>query len=655
MALAVEGPVAIRAGAGTGKTRAITHRIAYACASGAHDPRRSLALTFTNRAAGEMRARLGSLGVEGVQVRTFHAAALRQLRYFWPRVVQGSLPRIAPRSEGLFEQAAAATSLSFDRHALRSTREAIDALRLQRNGVDDVAPEDFDAFDVDPQAGIALWRAYDQVKTDTGVIDFTDVLEVTSGMFGEHPELLREVHRTYQWFTVDEYQDVSPLQWDLLRAWRGTHDDVCVVGDANQTIYGFAGATPSYLLDFAQEFPRAQQYALTACYRCTPQIVGIANTLMASAPTFIELRSQRASGVEPEITEYGDDHAEARAVAQHIDALITSGIDPRSIAVLFRTNAQSAPFEVAFADQGIATVLRGGDRFFDRPEVKEAMLRLRMAPPEHVAVATRVRRILGEMGWQAALPAGRARASWESLSTIVALAEDQPWESLTDFVVHLQERARVEHLPTPFGVTLSTLHASKGLEWSHVFLVGCSEGLVPLESGEIDEERRLVYVGITRAKDALHVSWSRHRREGDRERTCSRFFAGTDVWQVQPTPSAMIASATPRGQRGPATCRMCGRALSTAKERTLTRCEACPGELDVGIVTSLIDWRASIAERRGVPPFQVLTDIAVTAIAELRPGSLVELAAIPGTRWLGEDASDVLVIVTEPGHPLVEH
>lgn len=648
----VEGPVVVRAGAGTGKTRAITHRIAYACEIGAHDPRRSLALTFTNRAAGEMRARLAALGVEGVQVRTFHSAALRQLRYFWPRVVQGTLPRIVPRTEGLFEQAAAQANLRMSSDVRRQSREVIEALRLQRQSAHSADVKALEQLRIDPETVLPLWRAYEQIKVETGVIDFTDVLEVTAGMFGVHPELLNEVHRTYNWFTVDEYQDVSPLQWDLLRAWRGRQESVCVVGDANQTIYGFAGATPNYLLGFSEEFPGARDLELTHCYRCTPQIVQRANALMSGAPTFMALESERADGREPVVVTYAEDAAEAQGVAASIEASMKRGEDPRNIAVLFRTNAQSALMELALADHNIPTVLRGGDRFFQRPEVKEAMLRIRVASG---AMPDAVLTVLRDMGWQEFSAPENDRARWESLSTIAALARDEAGQDAASFIAGLMLRAQAEHVPVPFGVTLSTLHAAKGLEWSQVYLIGCSEGLLPLDAAgiDVDEERRLTYVGITRARDELNVSWARARRaDSPHERICSRFFSGADIWQTVAPARARIRPVNVRQQMGPAPCRVCGRALSTPTERTLLRCVSCPSQVDETLLAVLDDFRNRIARNRGVAPFQVLTDQAMRAIAEQPPRNSGDLMAIPGTRWLADQGNVVLALIAEAGYPL---
>lgn len=674
VAEAISGPVVVLAGAGTGKTRAITHRIAYGCVVGAHDPRRTLALTFTNRAAGQMRAKLTELGHGNVQVRTFHSAALRQLRHFWPRVVQGPLPKIASQTAGLFDQAIARANLSFSGQQARDLHEGIEALRMRRRTASNVTENDISRgqWDVDLVDVQAVWREYDAVKVASGVIDFTDVLAATAGMFTAYPEILAEVQRTYRWFTVDEYQDVSPLQWDLLRLWRGDRTDICVVGDANQTIYTFAGASPRFLLDFAVEFPEAQRVQLHRCYRCTPQIVETANAVIRGTSTFIELASQRDAGAPPTIDEYADDRSEADGVADRIAAQIAGGVDPREIAVLFRLNSQSAAVELALSDRGVPVVLRGGERFFARPEVKEAVLRMRAGARSATGLLVdEVRGVLAAMGWTDTPPETAQRHRWESLSTLEALAVDVQEQfaetgaraSLTSFVTHLDARAAAEHAPAPFGVTLCTLHAAKGLEWSQVYMIGCSEGLLPLDvaADQLEEERRLCYVGMSRARDRLTMSWSRARAPGaaphrQRSRFVSGEYVGSQVSEstdVGPTPKVK-----PRERRGPASCRICGRSLATAQERTVLRCVHCPGSADPQVIGQIQVWRDTVAVERDVPSYQVLTDQAVVALAELRPTSVAGILEVPGTRWLGPDAARLLVLLgggDEPGNPLEEH
>lgn len=652
VAEATMGPVMILAGAGTGKTTAITHRIAYATASGEHDARRTMAVTFTNRAAGHMRARLGELGVQDVQVRTFHSAALRQLRHFWPRIAPNrQLPRLLANPKPLFEQAAARANLTITERHLRPVREAIDALRMSRvsAGMATQQQTSLIANQLDPEDVLRLWRSYDDLKTETAVMDFTDVLAVTVGMFAMHPELLRDVHRAYRWFTVDEYQDLSPLQWDLLERWRGTSTEICVVGDANQTIYSFAGASPNYLLEFGKQFSDAQRMILSRCYRCSPQITAMANAVMASAPTYLELHSQRPDGPQPTITAHGDDRAEVSAIADHIADAIARGTDPRDIAVLIRTNAQAAPLTAALVDRGVPVVTRGVDRFFQRPEVKEALLRLRAATT--VDLVSTVRDTVSAM----------TGASPDSTATLQALAEDlaaqyresESEATVADFLAHMHERMRAEHAPTPYGVTVSTLHAAKGMEWLLVFLAGCSEGFLPLEGADLDEERRLAYVGMTRARDALHISWARYRSAGENQRAISRFLTDADSLANTPSGPGPEPRTAPIARTGPALCRICGRSLVSGRERTLMRCVHCPSVVDPGSVDVLRQWRDGRAAQRGVPNFQVLTDVAIDAIAELRPQTVDELLSIPGTRWLGADAPALLKVVAgaKTGNP----
>ncbi len=660
VAQAVDGPVLVLAGAGTGKTTAITHRIAYAVATDAHDAQRSMAVTFTNRAAGQMRSRLAELQVEGVQVRTFHSAALRQLRHFWPRIAGNrQLPNVSANTKALFDRALQRAGCTVSTEQMRQVRDGIEALRMQREGVSTVtdAVAAKVAADVDPADLIRIWRAYDEVKTEDAVLDFTDVLAATAGMYAMHPELLREVHRTYRWFTVDEYQDVSPLQWDLLRRWRGESRDVCVVGDANQTIYTFAGASANYLLDFAQEFDDATSVQLTRCYRCTPPIVALANNVIRRAPTFIHLTAQRDGDQEPTVEVFADDHAEANAVADAIAEAIGAGTDPREIAVLFRINAQAGPVELALQDRGIPVVTRGVDRFFQRPEIKEAMLRLRQLGGGDVSGS--VQAVIE------AMPRGNAERA-ESLATLLALARDVEQQfqaaetapTVPAFVAHVDSRARNEHVPTPYGVTLSTLHAAKGLEWRYVYLIGASDGLLPLDGADVDEERRLCYVGVTRARDELHISWAGARSPGGAAyRTVSPFFTDAAHSMQQPRGPRPAVAAAPRRQTAPARCRVCGRGLVTARERTMLRCAQCPVQTRPALADALRQWRDELAVERGVAGFQVMTDQAIDAVAELVPQDIEGLLSIPGTRWLGADASGVLAIVrdSETGHPFVQH
>ncbi|MHC5907426.1 ATP-dependent helicase, partial [Streptomyces sp. S6] len=554
VATTLRGPVCVLAGAGTGKTRAITHRIAYGVRAGILQPSSVLAVTFTNRAAGEMRGRLRQLGAQGVQARTFHSAALRQLQYFWPKAIGGALPRLVDRKFQLVADAAVSCGLRLDRGELRDATAEIEWCKVTQT-----VPADYALAVVkagrdaprDPAELAQLYAAYENLKRERGVIDFEDVLLLTVAVLQDRRDIADQVRAQYQHFVVDEYQDVSPLQQRLLELWLGDRDDLCVVGDASQTIYSFTGATPDHLLDFRTRHPGATVVKLVRDYRSTPQVVHLANGLLAqasgrAADHRLELISQRAPGPEPAYTEYTDEPDEAEGAARRIRDLIAAGVPAAEIAILFRTNSQSETYEQALADAGIPYQLRGAERFFDRPEIRKATASLRAAArfggndtalDDAVDLPSQVRAVLSGEGWTPAPPAGSGavRERWESLAALVHLARDftaaKPDATLADLIAELDERMNAQHAPTVQGVTLASLHSAKGLEWDVVFLVGVAEGMMPITYArtdeQIEEERRLLYVGVTRARERLHVSWALARSPGGRpSRRPSRFLAG---------------------------------------------------------------------------------------------------------------------------------
>ncbi|WP_277740851.1 ATP-dependent DNA helicase UvrD2 [Streptomyces sp. LX-29] len=694
VALALHGPVCVLAGAGTGKTRAITHRIAYGVQAGILQPASVLAVTFTNRAAGEMRGRLRQLGAAGVQARTFHSAALRQLQYFWPKAVGGELPRLVERKAQLVAEAAARCRLRLDRTELRDVTGEIEWCKVTQT-----VPEDYPAAAAragreaprDPAEIARVYAGYEELKRERGQIDFEDVLLLTVAVLQDRPDIADQVRRQYQHFVVDEYQDVSPLQQRLLELWLGDRDSLCVVGDASQTIYSFTGATPDHLLDFRRRHPGATVVKLVRDYRSTPEVVHLANGVLAqargrAAEHRLELVSQREPGPAPNYTEYGDEPAEAEGVARRIRALLDSGVRASEIAVLFRVNAQSELYEQALADAGVPYQLRGAERFFERPEVREAGLLLRGAARAGAAdptltdvdVPSQVRAVLGTRGWSAEPPAGSgaARDRWESLAALVRLAEDfvrsRPRATLADLVAELDERAAAQHAPTVEGVTLASLHAAKGLEWDAVFLVGLTEGMMPITYArtdeQIEEERRLLYVGVTRARRHLSLSWALSRAPGSRGgRRPSRFLHGLRPGTVPAGGRAASAGGRgsglesgapssahgpgergggPRRRRAPVRCRVCGRTLTDAGEIKLMRCEDCPCELDEGLYERLHEWRSARARELGQPAYCVFTDKTLLAIAEAVPGTEMELSAISGVgrRKLDAFGADVLAL-----------
>lgn len=629
VALALTGPVCVLAGAGTGKTRAITHRIAYGVRNGTYKPTSVLAVTFTARAAGEMRTRLRDLGVVGVQARTFHAAALRQLGYFWPRVVGGAPPRILEHKAPAVAEAARRVGVSVDRVAVRDLSSEVEWAKVSLVTAEDYvkaaqvddrpAPSGYDH-----QTVARLITAYEDVKTERGVIDFEDVLLMLADMLNSHRQVADEVRSQYRHFVVDEYQDVSPLQQFLLDQWLGDRKELCVVGDPSQTIYSFTGATPHYLLDFTRTYSEAQVVRLVRDYRSTPQVVHLANQVLrrGRVPGALELVAQRPAGPPASFTAYDDDDAEATGIAARAGRLIASGVRPSEIAVLYRTNAQSAAFESALADAGISYLVRGGERFFQRKEVRDAIVLLRgaarSADPDQ-PMPEQVRDLLTTAGWTEQPPAARgaARERWEAMQALVGLADDvaaaAPQDApatMATLVGELEERASAQHAPTVEGVTLASLHAAKGLEWDAVFLAGVSEGLMPISLAETDEavaeERRLLYVGITRAREHLELSFARSRNPGGRAtRKRTRFLDG--LWPDDPSDR--------RGR---------GRAVRGQARQLLT------GEHDVALFDALREWRLSVARESDKPAFTVLGDATLAAIAELKPTSVAQLARVNG-------------------------
>ena len=299
VATALRGPVCVLAGAGTGKTRAITHRIAYGVHAGVYAPGHVLAVTFTARAAGEMRGRLRQLGVGGVQARTFHSAALRQLSFFWPKVVGGQLPTLSASKAGLLAEAAGRSRLSLPGPAIRDVAAEVEWAKATRTAPDDYVAAAAragrtPAADLAPAELARLYAAYEEVKRARGSIDFEDVLLLTVGILEDRPDVAAQVRGQYRHLVVDEYQDVNPLQQALLGLWLGGSEELCVVGDASQTIYSFTGATPQYLLRFRDRYPAAQVVRLVRDYRSTPQVVALANRLLARAGAHIRSPPGRA-------------------------------------------------------------------------------------------------------------------------------------------------------------------------------------------------------------------------------------------------------------------------------------------------------------------------------------------------------------------------
>ena len=641
----LEGPLCVLAGAGTGKTRAITYRIAHGVATGAYQATQVLAVTFTARAAGEMRSRLADLGVPGVQARTFHAAALRQLTYFWPTAIGGRRPDIQAHKAPLVGAAARRLGLPTDRATVRDLAAEVEWAKVTMT-----LPEDYaQAAVVAGRTGVAGQEAatvaqvlslYEEAKSERGVIDFEDVLLLTIGILLDREDVAAQVRGQYKHFVVDEYQDVSPLQQRLLDLWLGRRRQLCVVGDVSQTIYSFTGATPAFLTGFATRYEGARTVRLSRDYRSTPQVVSLANRVLSRSRRggrglhlpagAVELVAQRPSGPAVRFETYDDDIAEAEGAVAQVRRLQAAGVPLSEIAILYRTNSQSEVFEQALAGAQIGYLVRGGERFFEREEVKRAMAVVLGAARTEKATLTGdlgqdARTVLAREGWseEAPAPRGAVRERWDALNALVALADEMAQTRGADldaFHTELRERADAQNAPTVEGVTLSSLHAAKGLEWDAVILAGVCEGLLPISLAEgqaaIEEERRLLYVGVTRAREHLVISYARARNAGGRAaRKPSRFLDG--LW---PTGDGLKDASRRQGRQ-------------SAKERSRQSAadfEANNDPRTIALFEELRAWRSQVAKERGKPAFTVFADATLRDIAVVKPTSLPQLSLIRG-------------------------
>ncbi|MDC4233860.1 ATP-dependent DNA helicase UvrD2 [Actinomyces sp. B33] len=653
VATRVAGPLAVLAGAGTGKTRAITYRIAYGAAVGAYDPSNVLAVTFTKRAAYEMRHRLAALGVPRAQAHTFHAAALRQLRYFWPTYIGGPVPDIVPHKASLVYAAGARLGIGVDKALVRDLAAEIEWSKVS---LVDAAhyPERARSLGRQAPAGVSeqdmarLLDVYEEVKAERGVIDFEDVLTHMCGLLQERPEVASAVRAQYRHFVVDEFQDVNLLQHRLLDLWLGGRHDVCVVGDVAQTIYSFTGATPEFLTGFARRHPGAAVLELVRDYRSTPQIVSVANSLMAlsrRASGTVRLVSQNDSGPAVAFRAHGDDRAEAEAVASRIRELLAEGVEASRIAVLIRMNSQSQILEEVLSSRQIPVAMTNSTPFFRREDVRSAVAALRaasIAPDEAASPLDQaVVDVLSPMGWSPEMPVGgAAQERWADLNAIIQWAQDSNADDLAGFVAELSDRAQYQVEPDQFGVELTTIHAAKGLEWDAVFVIGAAEGLLPISYAKTpearEEERRLLYVAITRARRVLEISWARARSEGGRgSRRRSRLLDG--IWPEEaPSPAAPPAHAR--------------KTTTRAANREFEETQSAQ---TIDLFARLRAWRLAESKARSVPPYAVFSDRTLRDIAIVAPKTLTQMRVISGVGQVKIDRHGPAVLAIVRGEEVV--
>jgi DNA helicase II / ATP-dependent DNA helicase PcrA len=665
--LATEGPVAVLAAAGTGKTRVISRRAAYAIETGVVAPDEVLVVTFTDKAAGEMVERLATLALPGVTARTFHAHALSQLRHYWPLhhdgaplpdLLDSKLPVLVPLARALpgnyrftpAKDLADEIEWAKSRGLTPATYERAMADERAIAGERAVAGSPAVTWRESPIPADLFGRVfadYERAKERAGRIDFDDLLIETIHLLETDAEAAATVRARKRWFSVDEYQDTNPLQQRLLELWVGDRRDLCVVGDEDQAIYTFTGATSRFLTGFAERYPDARVVTLAENYRSTPEILTLANRLLASTGRSKRLVATRPSGPEPTVLRHPTESAELAALTTWIRERVTGGIAPAEIAVLVRMNAQLAPIEAAMTRAGIAYQVRGL-RFFDRPDVRTAIDLVRRAElkPTGFGLRSAIRDLwAAKLGYDDDTVTGRAgdetRERTAALDTLLDILNMRIHADtsvdVSGFLAELERRRTQEHAGSADGVNLLTYHRAKGLEWDAVALPALEEGLLPIRQSTDDdellaEELRLLYVGITRARLHLAISWAAERET--RGKTTRRL------------PSRFLADLRPRGEH-----RVTQLPDRFEVEQRTRRAALAPGShgvsVDNPLYTALRDWRTERARLDGVPPYVVAHDQTLAAIAEVKPPTSAALRRVRGIGPAKADAygDEILEIV----------
>ncbi len=658
-------PLAILAGAGSGKTRVLTRRIAWQSLHGATDPRHVLAVTFTRKAAGELRSRLAHLGVQqSVTAGTFHSIALAQLRKrvddagrTMPTLLERKVRILLPLMGGVRGREAAlaaadvASEIEWAKASLVSPERYPDAATAAGRNLPRPAEQIAD-----------IYRSYEREKRKRVLVDFDDLISGCADAFARDPDFAAAQRWRFRHLYVDEFQDASPSQFRLLRAWLGDGHDLCVVGDGDQAIYGFAGADPSFLVRFKAHFPTAQHpqvevVRLASNYRSTPQVVAAATSVLG-APNARrpEIHAARPDGPVPTIVDYDDEGSEAAGIASAVRAAHRNGVRWSRIAVLYRTNAQSAHFEEAFTRAGIPLSVRGGTRFLDRPEVQVALEDLRVAA--RTAPGRSFEEHMSDLAADAEEQSEERREHADALVRLGReyLDADGSQGSVDGFLGFLHTALRNDDSDTARddAVELLTFHRAKGLEFDTVFVAGVERGLVPISYAKtpdtLDEEQRLLYVALSRAERVLQVSWARRRTVGLRtaNRTASPWLARVEravdrLEGREPDAGSDPSSSIESARRKVATAR------GASSDRRNPARDLSP--VDMPLYEALVEWRRRISKASGAPAYVVFHDATLAAVAVARPRSHRDLLALAGVGPVKVDRYGDEVLALVAAHP----
>jgi DNA helicase-2/ATP-dependent DNA helicase PcrA len=629
-------PLAILAGAGSGKTRVLTRRIAWQAANGHIDASHTLAVTFTRKAAGELSDRLRALGVASqVTAGTFHALALAQLRRRWTdrgEPVPSLLERKARLLVPMLGRGPDVLSRAAD---LAGEIEWAKARLVTPDGYEGAATLSGRSAPLPPQEVAACYERYEADKARKGLIDFDDLIWRLGAALESDADFAAATRWRFRHFFVDEFQDVNPAQFRLLRAWLGSAHELCVVGDDDQAVYGFTGADASYLVGFAVHFPGAAVVRLEENYRSSPQILAAANAVLPGGlRTKKYLRATLADGPLPKVVAYASEVDEARGVARALQDGHAPGVAWSSMAVLYRTNAQSAPFEAALRAAGIPFRVRGAARFLERPDTVAALEELRRQAQAAPGLA-----FAGLLAGLAEWASGEPEERRDHAEAVIRLghdylAGDGGEGSLEGFLVHLVATlADDDPVAHRDAVELLTFHKAKGLEWPTVFVTGLERGLVPIAYAEtpaaLAEERRLLYVAITRAERNLRLSWARRRSVGARNLTrqpsayLSVVTAALDALAPGGDGDWQTAVAAERARQAKARAAAGGAREPKAKVTV-------GANADPKVMAELVEWRRTLARASGVPAYVIFHDTTLAAVAEARPRNRDDLLALPG-------------------------